>query len=137
MMGWSCRQTFSMGTEMLRITKPAPNRLDIELKGTLDADAMEKALDELLALSEDVTNGRMLYTIPEFSMPTLGAIGVELRRLPKLFGLLGKFDRCAVLSDTAWLRTAAEVEGKLFPGIEIKAFELGDADAAEAWLAEG
>ncbi|MBA5778499.1 STAS/SEC14 domain-containing protein [Stappia sp. F7233] len=122
---------------MLEITKPAPNRIDIRLEGTLDAETMAKALDDLLALSEDVTNGRMLYTIPEFSMPTLGAIAVELRRLPKMFGLLGKFDRCAVLSDAAWLRTAAEIEGRLFPGIEIKSFKLDDVEAAEAWLAEG
>ncbi|WP_209001994.1 SpoIIAA family protein [Stappia albiluteola] len=126
-----------MSSGMLEITKPAPNRIDIRLEGTLDAETMAKALDDLLALSEDVTNGRMLYTIPEFSMPTLGAIAVELRRLPKMFGLLGKFDRCAVLSDAAWLRTAAEIEGRLFPGIEIKSFKLDDVEAAEAWLAEG
>jgi hypothetical protein len=121
---------------MLKITKPAANRLDIELSGRLDADTMRTALDDLIAKSEGVTNGRMLYTIPEFAMPTLGAIGVEMGRLPALFGLLGKFDRCAVLSDAGWIRTAAEVEGALFPGIEIKSFELGEADKAEAWLAE-
>lgn len=122
---------------MLTITKPAPNRVDIELSGPLDAEAMAAALDDLIAKSEDVTNGLMLYKITDFALPSLGAIGVEFQRLPKLFGLLGKFDRCAVLSDESWLRTAAEIEGALFPGIEIKSFEPGDADAAEAWLAEG
>ena len=29
----------------------------------------------------------------------------------------------------------SELEGKLFPGLEIKAFELDEADKAEAWLA--
>lgn len=121
---------------MLTVTKPGPDRVDIALSGALDSEAMEKGLDDLFDLSEGVTNGRMLYTITDFSMPTLGAIGVEFSRMPKLFGLLGKFDRCAVLSDTGWLRTAAEIEGKLFPGIEIKAFDLGETEAAEAWLAE-
>jgi hypothetical protein len=63
-------------------------------------------------------------------------LGVEFSRLPKLFGLLGKFEKCAVLSDAAWLRTAAEVEGALFPGITIKAFKMDEEEAAEAWLAE-
>lgn len=121
---------------MLTITKPSANRVDIELSGSVDAEVMRTALDELIAKSDDVTNGRMLYTIPEFAMPTLGAIGVELARMPKLFGLLGKFDRCAVLSDAGWLRKAAEVEGALFPGIEIKSFELAETAEAEAWLAE-
>lgn len=120
---------------MLEIRKPAPNRLDLELRGALDADAMRAGLDDLLAKAEGVEHGAMLYTIPEFAMPTLGALGVELERLPKLFGLLGKFDRCAVLSDAAWLRTAAEVEGALIPGLEIKAFALDQTEAAEAWLA--
>ena len=121
---------------MLKITKQSPARLDIELSGSLDADSMRAALDELIEKSDDIRNGRMLYTISEFSLPTLGAIGVEMTRLPKLFGLLAKFDQCAVLSDSNWLRKAAIVEGALFPGIDIKSFELDEIDAAEAWLAQ-
>lgn len=119
---------------MLRITKPAPDRVDIQLSGQLDSDTMEKGLSELLEASEGVEHGRMLYTITSFAMPTVGALGVELQYLPKLFGLLGKFDRCAVVSDTDWLRTAAEIEGALIPGLEIKAFQLSEHDDAEAWL---
>lgn len=121
---------------MLKITKPAPNRVDIELQGQIDSDGMRVALDDLIEKSSDVTHGRMLYRITDFSMPTLGAIGVEFSRLPKLFGLLGKFDKCAVLSDSGWIRKAAEVEGALFPGIVMKSFELDDGEAAEAWLSQ-
>ncbi len=120
---------------MFRVTKPADNRLDIELEGTLEAETMRAALDELVHLSQDINEGRMLYTIRGFSMPTLGALGVEFGYLPKLFGLLGRFDKCAVCSDTGWLRTAAEVEGAVIPGLEIKTFELDQVEAAEAWLA--
>lgn len=119
---------------MLQITKPRPNRVDIELKGSLDADTMRTALDDLIDKTQDVRNGRMLYKISDFNFPTLGAIGVEFTRLPKLFGLLGKFDKCAVICDTQWLRTAAEIEGAIFPGIEIKSFEFDEIDEAEAWL---
>ncbi|MDG1170707.1 MAG: STAS/SEC14 domain-containing protein [Sulfitobacter sp.] len=119
---------------MLKITKPSANRLNINLTGSVDAQIMREALDELIAKSEGISKGRMLYKITDFSMPTLGAIGVEMSRLPKLFGLLGKFDKCAVLSDANWIRKAAEVEGLLFPGIEIKSFEPAQHAAAEAWL---
>lgn len=119
---------------MLTITKPSENRIDIELSGSIDADAMRQGLDDLIAQSEGVTQGRMLYRITDFELPSLGAIGVEFSRMPKLFGLLGKFDKCAVLSDTSWIRKAAEVEGALFPGIKIKGFEMQDVDGAEAWL---
>ncbi len=121
---------------MLKITKKSDHRVDIELNGSIDADAMRDGLDKMLAASEDVKHGVMLYTISEFSLPTLGAIAVEMSRVPKLFGLLGKFDRCAVLTDSKWLGVAAEVEGALFPGIEIKSFALDDQEPAEAWLNE-
>ena len=91
---------------MLTITKPSPNRVDINLSGKLDAEMMREGLDDLIAKSHDVQSGRMLYTLPEFAIPTLGAFVVEVQRLPKLFGLLGKFDRCAVLSDAGRIRTA-------------------------------
>lgn len=120
---------------MLTVTKTGPNRVDLDLTGRLDATIMHKALDELIAASEGVTQGRMLYTIPQMIWPTVGAIGVELAHLPKLFGLLGKFDKCAVLTDEGWLKTAAEFEGALIPGLTIKAFGTDQRDQAEAWLA--
>jgi hypothetical protein len=122
---------------MLNVTKHSADRLDIELSGHLDADGMRAGLDQLIALSEGMQHGQMLYKISDFSLPTLGAFGVEMSRLPKLFGLLAKFDKCAVISDTAWLRKAAMVEGALFPGLDIKSFEPDDMALAEAWLSSG
>lgn len=122
---------------MLKITKPSANRVDIELSGKIDSEEMARGLDDLLEKSQDVNSGTMLYRIVSFAFPDMGAIAVEMARLPKLFGLLGRFDRCAVLSDAAWIRTAAEIEGALFPGIDIKAFDLDDDAAAEAWLKSG
>ncbi|SFS19646.1 STAS/SEC14 domain-containing protein [Yoonia litorea] len=119
---------------MFKITKKSDDRVDIDLSGQLDSDMMAKGLDELITQSEGVTNGKMLYRITSFAMPSFGAIGVEMARLPKLFGLLGKYDRCAVLTDAGWIRTAAEVEGALIPGLSIKAFGLDDLEEAEAWL---
>ncbi|MCA0903166.1 STAS/SEC14 domain-containing protein [Qipengyuania aquimaris] len=120
---------------MLTITKPSADRVDITLDGKIDADIMRTALDDLIAKSDGVKGGKMLYRITNFELPTLSAIAVEFTRLPKLFGLLGAFDKCAVLSDSDWLKKAAEIEGALFPGIEIKSFGLDQQDVAEEWLA--
>ncbi len=119
---------------MLNISKPLVNRLDIELTGTLDAEAMRLALDQLIEQSDGIIHGKMLYKVFDFEMPTLGAMAVELYRMPKLFGLIGKFEKCAVLSDTAWIRTAAEIEGAVFRSLEIRSFALADIQTAEAWL---
>lgn len=120
---------------MFTITKPEPNRVDIAVSGELDSGAMDTGLRQLLTAADEVEDGRMLYTITSISMPTVGALGVELQYLPKLFRLLGKFDKCAVVADASWVRTIAEVEGAMAPGLEIKAFMPSEHGAAEAWLA--
>jgi len=122
---------------MLSVSKPSANRLDIELSGALDAEAMRAALDHLIENSEGITQGKMLYRISDFETPTLGAMAVEFHRMPKLFSLISQFEKCAVLSDTAWIRTAAEIEGAVIPSLVIKSFGLSDSKAAEAWLDGG
>lgn len=121
---------------MMNVTRPAADRIDVVLSGTLDTDGMGKALDDLIDQSEGVTHGRMLYTILDFEMPTMGAIGAEIARMPGLLSLIGRFDKCAVVSGTAWLRTAAEIEGALIPGLQIKSFTHDAVDTAKAWLAD-
>lgn len=100
------------------------------MSGKLDADEMKIALDELL----NIQNGKLLYEIIDFNIPSLGAIAVEFSRLPSMFGLLKKFDRAAVLTDRTWLQKASELEGDLFPGIEIKAFNRDQKSETEEWL---
>lgn len=119
---------------MLKVTRVSENRLDIEMSGKLDSMQMEKALDELLAKAEGIENGRMLYDVVDYHLPSLGAIGLEFSRLPAMLRFMKKFNRAAVLTDKAWLKTISELEGALYPGLEIKAFDRDQKAAAEAWL---
>ena len=119
---------------MLKTTKTSSNRLDLELSGSLDSAEMRAALNDLLEKAEGITHGKMIYRILDFEMPTMSAIAVELQLLPKLFGVIAQFEKCAVLSDAAWIRTAAEIKGAVIPSLEIKSFSLSETEAAEAWL---
>lgn len=119
---------------MFEIKLNGPNRLDIDFGGKLDRDAMKVALDELLSKSKGIENGRMLYRIYDFELPTLGAIAFELSQLPKLFRLIRQFDRAAVVADKDWVQKASEIEGALIPGLQIKAFDIDEQEEAEEWL---
>ena len=121
---------------MFTITPRGPNRLDVTVGGKLDGDAMRAALDELVTKSADIEHGRMLYRVGDFHLPTLAAIGVEMARLPELFRMISRFDRCAVIAEAHWIRSVSELEGLLVPIVEIRAFEPGQEADAEAWLAE-
>jgi hypothetical protein len=120
---------------MFTIVRKGNHRLDVEFGGKLDSADMKVALDALVEKSSGIEHGRILYRIGEFDFPTLGAIGVELSRLPELFRLMRRFDRIAVIARQEWVQKASEIEGALIPGLEIKGFDLDEIDDAEAWLA--
>ena len=73
---------------MFKVTKNSPNRIDIDFSGKLNSDDMRVAIDDLLNNSKDIENGRMLYRLNEFDIPTLGALGVELSRIFELLRLV-------------------------------------------------
>lgn len=119
---------------MFKVIQKGMNRLDIEMSGKLDSDEMKIALDELVSKSKDIENGKMLYEVIDFHLPSLAAIGIEFSRLPSMFRLMKRFDRAAVLTDKVWLQKVSELEGALYPGLEIKAFNRDQKVEAEAWL---
>ncbi|WP_079202691.1 STAS/SEC14 domain-containing protein [Pseudomonas sp. CC6-YY-74] len=119
---------------MFKVMRNGENRIDVEFSGKLDSAEMRVALDELIEQSEGIEHGLMLYRIGDFSLPTLGALGVELSRIPQLFRFVRRFDRMAVVAGKEWLRKASEIEGALIPGLQIKAFDLTQEEQAEAWL---
>lgn len=119
---------------MFKIKRTAANRLDIDLGGKIESDEMNALIDALVSESEGIVTGRMRYNIREFRLPTPGAMGVELSRLPALLKFLRKFERMAVVTDKSWIGMVSEFEGALIPGLTIKAFGLDEDAEAEAWL---
>lgn len=119
---------------MFKVTQKGMNRLDIELSGKLNSEEMQVALDELVSKSQKIEEGKMLYDVIDFHLPSLGAIAIEFSRLPSMFGFIKKFDRAAVLTDKTWVKKVSEFEGMLIPGLEIKAFDRDQKEEAEAWL---
>jgi len=119
---------------MFRVTQNGMNRLDIEMSGKLNSEEMKIALDELAIKSKNIKNGKMLYDVIDYHLPSLGAIVIEFSRLPSMLGLMKRFNRAAVLTDKTWLKKISEFEGTLFPGLEIKAFNRNQKEEAEAWL---
>jgi len=117
---------------MFKVIQNGKNRLDIEMSGKLDTEEMKIALDELLSKSENIENGKMLYEVVDYHLPSLGAIGIEFSRLPSMFGLIKKFNRAAVLTDKIWIQKVSELKGRFYPNLEIKAFNLYQKEEAEA-----
>ncbi|GAB6261950.1 STAS/SEC14 domain-containing protein [Photobacterium sp. 53610] len=119
---------------MFSVEKVGNDRLDIAMSGKLDSQTMGLALDELLDKSAEIEHGKMLFDVVDYHLPSLGAIGVELSRIPAMMGFIRKFDRAAVLSDQNWVKKISELEGTLMPGLTIKAFSRDQREDAVTWL---
>ncbi len=66
---------------MFKVIRKGMNRLDIEMSGKLNAEDMIIALDELVSKAENIENGKMLYDVIDFHVPSLDAITIEFSRL--------------------------------------------------------
>lgn len=106
----------------------------LTISGTISSEDMRQGLEAFLACLKDGKKTDFLYTITDFEFPSLSAIAVEFGYIPQLMASLGKIGKVAVISDQGWLRTAAEVEGKLIPGLTIEAFKPAEHDTAIGWL---
>ncbi|MEO0915639.1 MAG: STAS/SEC14 domain-containing protein [Pseudomonadota bacterium] len=119
---------------MFDISKDPKGYVHLTISGPIGSEDMRAGLDAFLSCLEEGRQTDFLYTITDFEMPSLQAIGVEFTYLPQLLASIRKIGKVAVVSDQAWLRTAAEVEGKLIPGLTIESFEPSERAEAEAWL---
>lgn len=122
---------------MLSVTKDPKGFGLVTVNGRIDANDMRKGLDDFMALLPEDGQVPFLYDIREFAFPDMEAIVEKLRDLPSLFGAIGKINKIAMVADPAWLRTIAEIEGALVPGLSIRSFEPDKRDEAEAWLLSG
>jgi hypothetical protein len=75
------------------------------MSGKLDKDGMLIALDELVEKSEGISNGKMLCEVVDYHLPSLGAIGIELSRIPEMSGFIKKFSREQKSEAVEWLES--------------------------------
>ncbi|MEM9430000.1 MAG: STAS/SEC14 domain-containing protein [Pseudomonadota bacterium] len=119
---------------MLTIERKGPARIDVSVAGRIGTLEMEAGLERLIAAAGDMRAVDMLTRVSGRTWPSLGVLSVKLRKLPELLALRRRLRRVAVVADAGWLRSAAEVEGMLIRGIQVRGFRPADAGAAENWL---
>jgi len=73
---------------VFKVIQIGTNRLDIEMSESLNAEEMKVAQDELVSKWEHIENGKMLYDVVDYHLPSLSAIVIVFSRLPSMFGFL-------------------------------------------------
>src|SRR5690554_8211304 len=100
---------------MFKVEKVSDNRVHIEISGKITAEKMRVGIDDLIASSDQITNGSMRALIHDFGLPTLDELAVELSRLPSMFGLVRWYYRTAVRTYKGWVSKSSEKAGMLIP----------------------
>ena len=119
---------------MFDLTKDDAGFYRLTISGHIDEDQMRAGLDAFLDSTEGPGKSDYLYKISDFEFPSLQAIAVEFGYIPRLFATLPRIGKVALIADQEWLRKAAEIEGKILPGMTIETFKPGEEARAEAWL---
>ncbi|MDN5724658.1 MAG: STAS/SEC14 domain-containing protein [Propionibacteriales bacterium] len=107
------------------------NIVEIQYSGSVTTTEME---DIRTVIDEAIAQHGSINVLAEYG-------NIELRRIePKAYvedlrmtAIIGHVDRAAVLSDTDWIRRAADAASKIID-VEVKSFRSASRDEALAWL---
>jgi hypothetical protein len=116
------------------LPQPAPHVVAYRIGGTIDAVSLARVFDALDAALDAHATVNLYAEVIGLGGITLEALLKDVARSLKLLGRLNRFDRYAVVTDAAWLKTVAGLEGKLIPGLTIRTFGLDEAESARAWV---
>ena len=116
---------------------PAPHVVAFRVGGTLQGPAVARVFDALEdALAEHATVNLYAEIVDLRGLSLEAALKDTVASL-KLLPRLGRIGRYAVVANQAWIRTAASLEGRLHPGLTVRAFGLEEAEEALAWVTDG
>lgn len=108
-----------------------PRVIGLRVGAEVKAEEVEKAIGATEERLKDTDKVRLYCEIPDLESVSAKALQKEIS-----YGLknVDKFEKVAIVSDKAWLRALAELEDKLFPTMEEKAFKMKERKAAEEWV---
>ena len=116
------------------LPSPGPDVVAFRVSGTVTKADVELAWASLDAALDEAETIGLYAEVVDLGGVTLPGLVEDLARGIQALGEWGRFARYAVVSDKAWLRTLAKVEGTILPGIEIRTYTPDESEAAVAWL---
>ena len=92
------------------------------------------ALEWFQQLSEAEHEYQLYLEMPKMHFPDLGSVRKSFMTLATMMRGLEDCGRCAVVTDSPFLRSSAKVEGTALPQMELDTFGIVELAQAETWL---
>jgi hypothetical protein len=119
---------------MIDIERLSPNAHRMVVYGEITPDDTAKFVAFAQEQNAADEGGNLLIDMVSMAGFSWSAVAEELAHVPTLMQWLYRLDRIALVSDEAWIRTAARLESALLPGVAYAVYDADEADAARAWV---
>ena len=107
-------------------------RLSVE--GPIDKEETAQAMEWFETLGENVENYQLYLEIPKMHFPDLGSVRKTFLSLADIMRGLEACGKCAVVTDSPFLRSTAKIEGTAMPQMSVDSFGIVELAKAEEWL---
>ncbi|WP_332659475.1 STAS/SEC14 domain-containing protein [Brevundimonas sp.] len=118
---------------MLEILDAPDNVIAMRAAGTMDAADYDRIIEVIEIRLKTHDRIGVVADMTDFTDFTGEVLLKDLRWNAAHIGDWGKFPRCAMVTDKAWLRVMAQTFSPLIPGVEMRVFEPGRLEDALAW----
>lgn len=109
----------------------------MKLSGKVGTDDLGEALEWLTEANDAHDSYNMCVDVAKMDFSDLGEISSEFKRLAAMWRTAKALEKCAVVTDSKYLQSAAKIEGAVIPGLEIESFEMEELAPAMTWLGAG
>jgi len=122
-----------LSTENLEL-KLEDKIVHMSITGNIKPESMTQGLDWIHELDAEDDDFNLRIDMAQGEFDDLAAISAEFKRVATVLRHSKSAKKCALMTDSMFLRNSAKVEGAVIPGLEVRTFDLDEATPAERWL---
>ncbi len=122
-----------LSTENLEL-KLEDKIVHMSITGNIKPESMTQGLDWIHELDAEDDDFNLRIDMAQGEFDDLAAISAEFKRVATVLRHSKSAKKCALMTDSMFLRNSAKVEGAVIPGLEVRTFDLDEETPAERWL---
>jgi len=126
----------ALKTENLELTLD-DQIVQMSVNGPMTSETVQSTFDWIENVqTESATNDNLQICVEmqADNFSDLAEASQQFRSVGQVLRRAHDIDRCALITDSTWIRNSAKIEGAVIPGLELMAFAPENSDAAEKWL---
>ena len=126
----------ALKTENLELTLD-DTIVQMSVNGPMTSETVQSSFDWIKTVQTASATNDNLQICVEMqadNFSDLSEASQQFRRVGEVLRRAHDIERCALITDSTWIRNSAKVEGAVIPGLELMAFDTEDAGTAKKWL---